>query len=83
MAEENAAHYKESLPRNAVRRAVGRLSTRFDAMTDDDLDDDETELILNWRKLTDGQRAALRQRMEERYITPETLRELVRAMVPH
>lgn len=32
----------------------------------DDLDDDETELILNWRKLTDGQRAALRQQMEER-----------------
>jgi hypothetical protein len=25
-------------------------------MTDDDLDDDETELAVNWLKLTDGQR---------------------------
>ena len=49
----------------------------------DDLDDDETELILNWRKLTDGQRAALRQQMEERYMTPAELRELVRSKVPH
>ena len=52
-------------------------------MTEDDLDDDETELILNWRKLTDGQRAALRQQIEAQYVTPEKLRELVRAMVPH
>jgi hypothetical protein len=52
-------------------------------MTDDDLDDDETELILNWRKLTDGQREELRREIEEQYITPEKLRELVRAKVPH
>jgi len=51
-------------------------------MTDDDLDD-ETELILNWRKLTDGQREELRRQIEEQYITPEKLREVVRAKVPH
>ena len=50
-------------------------------MTDDDLDN-ETELILNSRKLTNGQRAALRQ-IEAQYVTPEKLRELVRAMVRH
>ena len=52
-------------------------------MTDDDLDDYETELILNWRKLSDGQRAALRQQIEQEHITPEKLRELVRSRVPH
>jgi len=51
-------------------------------MTDDDLDD-ETELILNWRKLTDGQREELRRQIEEQYITPEKLPEVVRAKVPH
>ena len=52
-------------------------------MTHDDVDDDETELILNWRKLTDRQRATLRQQIDAQYVTPEILRELVRAMVPH
>ena len=36
----------------------------------DDLDDDETELILNWRQLTDGQREELRRQIEKQYITP-------------
>ena len=36
----------------------------------DDLHDDETELILNWRKLTDGQREELRRQIEKQYITP-------------
>jgi predicted Fe-S protein YdhL (DUF1289 family) len=49
----------------------------------DDLDDDETEVILNWRKLTDAQRAALREQMEQRYMTPQELRDLVRSKVPH
>ena len=52
-------------------------------MTEDDLDDDETELILSWRKLTDRQREELRRQIEERYVTPEELRELVRSKVPH
>jgi hypothetical protein len=52
-------------------------------MTDDGVDDDETELILNWRKLTDGQREELRRQIEEQYKTPENLREVVRAKVPH
>jgi hypothetical protein len=39
--------------------------------------------ILNGRKRTDGQRAVLRQQIEEEYITPEKLRELVGAKVPH
>ena len=34
-------------------------------VTEDDLDDDETELILNWRKLTDGQREELRMQIEK------------------
>lgn len=52
-------------------------------MTDDDLDDDETELAVNWLKLTDGQREELRRRIATEYITPEILRELVRAKLPH
>ena len=52
-------------------------------LSDDDLDDNEIELILNWRKLTDGQREELRRQIAEEYITPERLRDLVRARVPH
>lgn len=60
-------------------------STSFSRHGDDRRrpDDDESELIENWHKLTDAQREELRKRIAEEYVTPEILRDLVRAMLAH